>query len=284
MPEVRRHDVTVDGVRVHVAEAGAGPALVFLHGLSATHVNWELTIPAFADRWRVVAPDLPGHGESGKPDAPYTIDFYAGIIRSLGRELGISEAVVVGNSLGGQIAVELALAYPVWTRALVLAAPAGSFGTTTAALSWAIGAFAGPRVLRTALPLALARCVYDPALPECERRREILAARLAHDDYPGFARAVTRSLVGAIRARQQPLGELTQPTLLVWGREDRLVALSASRRLVQAVPHAHLVVLERCGHLPMIEQPGRFNRAVAEFLRTVDAVPRRGARGVAETA
>jgi 2-hydroxymuconate-semialdehyde hydrolase len=282
MPELRRYHVEVDGMRVHVAEAGEGPALLFLHGLSATHLNWELTMPAFADRWRVIAPDLPGHGDSSKPDAPYTIDFYAGVMRSLGRELGVTEAVVVGNSLGGQIAVELALSYPMWTRALALVAPAGGFGTATAALSWAIGAFAGPRVLRTALPMALERCVYDRALPECERRRDILAARLAHDDYPGFARAVSRSLVGAIRARQQPLGELGQPTLIVWGREDRLIGLSASRRLVDAVPHAHLVVLERCGHLPMIEQPERFNRALADFLRAVDAVPRRAARGVAE--
>ena len=98
-------ELTVDRIRLHVVEAGEGPALVLLHGLSATHANWEYTIRAFADRWRVVAPDLPGHGRSAKPDAPYTIDFYAGVIRSLGRALGIDEAVVIGNPLGGQIAI-----------------------------------------------------------------------------------------------------------------------------------------------------------------------------------
>src|SRR5262249_26103593 len=97
------HEITVDGLRIHYAEEGSGPALILLHGLSANHANFEYTIPAFADRWRVIAPDLPGHGRSGKPDAPYTIDFHAGVIRSLGRELGVSEAVVMGNSLGGQI-------------------------------------------------------------------------------------------------------------------------------------------------------------------------------------
>jgi pimeloyl-ACP methyl ester carboxylesterase len=271
-------DVTVDGIRLHVVEAGEGPALVLLHGLSATHANWEYTIPAFADRWRVVAPDLPGHGRSAKPDAPYSIDFYAGVIRSLGRVLGIDEAVVIGNSLGGQIAVELGLAYPVWTRALVLAAPAGRFGAGVQVMRWAIGAAARPAVLRLALPWALTRCVHDPSSPVWEERRRILFERLIADDYPGFARAITRSLVGSIAGGRQPLAHLTQPTLLVWGRNDRLVGVSGSRRLLRALPHARLAVLDRCGHLPMLEQPQHFNRAVADFLRTVEAAPLAGAR------
>src|SRR5436305_6682030 len=131
-PMARRliaRDIVADGIRIHVGEAGEGPALMLLHGLTATHFTWEHTIPAFADRWRVIAPDLPGHGRSEKPDAPYTIDFYAGVIRSLARALDVDEALVVGNSLGGQIAVELGLAYPRFTRALALAAPAGGSAT-----------------------------------------------------------------------------------------------------------------------------------------------------------
>jgi len=275
---MKRREITVDGLTIHYVEAGQGPALLLLHGLSATHANWDHTVPAFADRWRVIAPDLPGHGRSGKPDAPYTVDFHAGMLRSLGRELGIEEAVVVGNSLGGQIAVELGLSYPAWTRALVLVAPAGGFGTGVQAFRWAIAAAARPPLLRIALPWALDRSVYDPSLPGCIERHRILAERLADEDYPRFARAVTRSLVGSIAAGRQPLHRLTQPTLLVWGRHDRLVALSGSRRLIREVPHARLAVLDRCGHLPMLEQPEQFNRVLAEFLRAVDAAPLRRAR------
>ncbi len=278
---MRTGDIGVDGIRLHYAEAGEGPALVLLHGLSATHANWEFTMPAFADRWRVVAPDLPGHGRSAKPDAPYTIDFYAGVVRSLGRELGIREAVVVGNSLGGQIALELAISYPRWTRALVLAAPAGGFGAPVQALRWAVAAAARPALLRVALPWALERCVFDPSLPACDTRRRILAERLADEDYPSFARAVARSLSGSIAAGRQPLQRIGQPTLLVWGRDDRLVGLAGSRRLVRAVPHARLAVLERCGHLPMLERPAEFNRILADFLRVVDAAPLRSALGAA---
>jgi pimeloyl-ACP methyl ester carboxylesterase len=271
-------DIVVDGIRLHVTEAGRGPALLMLHGLSATHFNWEHTIGAFSDRFRVIAPDLPGHGRSDKPDAPYTIDFFAGVMRSLGRELGIDEAVVIGNSLGGQIAIQMALDYPTWTRALVLAAPAGGFGTTISALSWSIRAVAGPRVLSVALPYALERCVYDRTRAEHLVRRRILADRIAHEDYPGFARAVLRSLLGAIAAGRQPLHLIAQPTLLVWGRNDRLVALSGSRRLTRAVPHARLAVLERCGHVPMLEQPEQFNRLVGDFLRSAEAAPLLAAR------
>jgi pimeloyl-ACP methyl ester carboxylesterase len=271
-------EVMVDGIRIHYTEAGSGPALVLLHGLSATHANWEYTLAAFAHRWRVIAPDLPGHGRSEKPDAPYTVDFHAGMVRSLGRELGVDEAVVIGNSLGGQVAAEIALSYASWARALVLVAPAGGFGTTVQAFRWAIAAAARPRLLRVALPWALDRSVYDPSQPACAERRRILAERLAHDDYPRFARAVTRSLLGSIGAGHQPLHRLQQPVLLVWGRNDRMIALSGSRRLLREVPHARLAVLDQCGHLPMLEQPERFNAAVTDFLRAVEAAPLPGAR------
>jgi pimeloyl-ACP methyl ester carboxylesterase len=273
-------DVQIDGMRIHLAEAGEGRGLILLHGLSATHANWEHTIPAFADRWRVIAPDLPGHGRSAKPDAPYTIDFYAGVIRSLGRELGLREAVVMGNSLGGQIAIELGLSYPTWTRALVLAAPAGGFASAVRTFGWAIGAAAGPRLLRLTLPRAVDLCFHDPSLPSCTERRRILAERLVAEDYPAFARAVSRSLAGAIAAGQQPLHRLRQPTLFVWGRQDRMIGLAGGRRLVRAVRQARFVVLEECGHLPMLEQAEEFNRVAADFLRTADAQPLPDARRV----
>ena len=122
------------------------------------------------------------------------------------------------------------------------------------------------------------RQVYDPSQPACAERRRILAERLAHDDYPRFARAVTRSLLGSIGAGHQPVHRLQQPVLLVWGRDDRMIALSGSRRLLREVPHARLAVLDQCGHLPMLEQPERFNAAVTDFLRAVEAAPLPGAR------
>jgi len=277
-------DIVVDGIPIHYAEAGDGPALILLHGISASHAVWARTIPAFANRWRVVAPDLPGHGGSGKPDAPYTPDFYAGVIRSLGRELGIDEAVVVGNSLGGQVAMEIALSYPRWTRGLVLAAPPGGYGRLMRGVGWTLGNVAGTRIMRAALPWALDLCFWDPYADACDTSQRLLSERLEADDFPGFARAVALSIAGAMATGIPVLAELTLPILVVWGRDDRLVSLAESRRLLRDVDHARLVVLERCGHLPMLERPDEFNHRLTDFLREVDAAPLPSARLAASMA
>lgn len=267
-------DVVVDGVRLRVADLGRGPVLVLLHGLTASHAIWEHTIAAFAGGWRVIAPDLPGHGASAKPDAPYTIDFYAGIVRSLGRALDVQEAVVVGSSLGGQVALELALGYPSWTRALVLAAPAFAYPPAFRPFGHVIQALTGQRVLRAALEQGLMQTFHDRATAGHEVTRRLLQERLADPDFPSFARAVARSLGGVLTCEPQALERIAQPVLLAWGREDRLVRLARSTTLQSQIPHARLAVFDACGHLPMLEQPTEFNRAVADFLALVLAAPR----------
>jgi 2-hydroxymuconate-semialdehyde hydrolase len=274
---IRRHDVVVDGLRLHVAEAGKGPALLLVHGLTASHAVWEPTLAAFADRWHVIALDLPGHGESDKPDAPYTVDFFAGMVRSLARELGVREAVLAGSSLGGQVVLELAAWYPTFTHALILAAPAVGYSAAMRPVGQALQMLTGPRVLRASLTQFFQQNFHDRTRIGHLTRRRILEERLAAPDFPAFARAVTRSLGGVLTAEAQPLERVTQPVLVVWGREDRLVPLTRSERLLRRLPHARLEVLERCGHLPMLEQPAGFNRAVAGFLR--EAVAALFARG-----
>ncbi|HKA29363.1 MAG TPA: alpha/beta fold hydrolase [Candidatus Binatia bacterium] len=281
---IQRRDIVVDGLRLHVAEAGAGPALFLVHGLTASHAVWQPTIEAFADRWHVIAPDLPGHGESAKPDAPYTIDFFAGMMRSLARTLDVREAVVCGSSLGGRVALELALWYPAFTRALVLAAPAVGYSIAMRPVGQALQALTGPRILRASLERFFQQNFHDRTRIGHVARRRILEERLMAPDFSDFARAVARSLAGVLRSEPQPIEHVTQPALVVWGRQDRLVPLRRSRTLLRRIPHARLHVLERCGHLPMLEQPGAFNRVVAEFLRTASAAPRHRPRHVAGVA
>ena len=271
---IRRRDLVIDGLRLHVAEAGSGPALLLVHGLTASHAVWQPTIEAFADRWRVIAPDLPGHGESAKPDAPYTIDFFAGMVRSLARALEVHEAVVCGSSLGGRVALELALYYPAFTRALVLAAPAVGYSIAMRPVGQALQALTGPRILRASLERFFQQNFHDRTRLGHIARSRILEERLAAPDFPEFTRAVARSLAGVLRSERQPIERVTQPVLVVWGRQDRLVPLRRSAEILRRIPHARLQVLERCGHLPMLEQPGAFNTVVAEFLRAALAAPR----------
>ena len=266
-PAVQRRDVVVDGLRLRVADAGTGPALLLVHGLTASHAVWEPTLAEFAHGWRVIAPDLPGHGESDKPDAPYTIDFFAGVMRSLMRELGVHEAVVAGSSLGGQVALELAAWYPTFTRALVLVAPAVGYSAAMRPVGQALQVVARPGVLRASLAQLFQQNFHDRRRIGHVTRRRILEERLTADDFPAFARAVARSLGGVLTAEPQPFERVTQPVLLVWGRQDRLVPLRRSDRLLRRLPQARLHVLERCGHLPMLEQPTAFNRTLAGFLR-----------------
>src|SRR5262245_35738826 len=199
-PGVRARRVMVDGIRLHVAEGGDGPPLLLIHGLTASHAVWEQTIEEFARGWRVIAPDLPGHGDSDKPDAPYTVDFFAGMVRSLARELDVHEAVVVGSSLGGQVALELAAWYPTFTRALVLAAPAVGYSAAMRPVGQALQMLTGPRVLRASLSRVFQQNFHDRARIGHVTRRRILEERLVAPDFPAFARAVARSLGGVLTA------------------------------------------------------------------------------------
>ncbi|HLK13026.1 MAG TPA: alpha/beta fold hydrolase [Candidatus Binatia bacterium] len=273
---MKRYDVAVDGLHVHLAEAGDGPPLVLLHGLGVTHETWEPTIEALAVRWRVIAPDLPGHGRSSKPDAPYTIDFFAGVVRSLGRALGVNEAVVIGNSMGGRIALELAIAYPRFTRALVLAAPAGDFAPVGRLIAALMEVTVRPAVLRVALPWAIAWALHDADAA----LRARLAAAPAREDFPHHARAVRRALAGVLSVESPDLARVTQPVQLVWGERDRLVPLAFARALRRGLPHARLALLP-CGHFPMLERPAEFHRLTTDFLQAVEAAPPAGRRGAA---
>jgi pimeloyl-ACP methyl ester carboxylesterase len=261
-----RRDVLADGIRLRVRDAGQGRALLLIHGLSASHDIWDHVIDEFADRYRVIAPDLPGHGESAKPDAPYTIDFYAGIIRTLARELDVHEAVVAGVSLGGKIALELACWYPRFVRALVLAAPAAEYARGLRPFGKAIQVLSRPAVMRVALDRTLEQTFYDRARVGHVVRQKLLGARLTAPDFSDFARAVARSVGGVLSCEAQPLHKITQPVLAIWGRQDRIVPMYRSRQLARAIPHTQVRIVERCGHIAMLEQPGEFNRHVAEFL------------------
>jgi pimeloyl-ACP methyl ester carboxylesterase len=262
------------------------PPLLLLHGLGGAWQNWLLTIPAFMASHRVVAPDLPGFGGSEMPVGRISIQGYARIVDELCRTLGLERPVVIGNSMGGFIGAELALAFPTRVQKLVLVSAAGlsvedmkkepllTIGrlmsvTATRAGSQANVLIKRPRLRRLFLQLV----VRYPEKLSLPLATELVAGGSA----PGFVGGLDAVLSYRIRER---LSGVETPTLIVWGRNDILIPVGDAaefERLIGA--NAHAVIFDDTGHLAMIERPTRFNELLADFIAG-DGVPEAGVEGV----
>jgi len=261
--------VRVRGRWVNVVEMGTGAPLVFVHGLGGSWQNWLENIPHFAAFRRVVAFDLPGFGASEMPESPVSILEYADTVDALLTELGIPTADVVGNSMGGFIAAELAIGRPARVARLVLVDPAGlsaryrrllPLAPSLEALTRWLAPRSNTLVRRPGLRRAL--LVMVAAHPE-RLPLALVQEQLAGQASDGFHDALLGVHSHDIRHR---VPRIACPTLVVWGTEDRLVPVEDAAEWVRLVPDARAVVWEDTGHVPMLERPALFNSAVAEFL------------------
>jgi pimeloyl-ACP methyl ester carboxylesterase len=280
--------VTVEGREVNVIDTGgdAGPPIVFVHGLGGVWQNWLLNIPAFMGSHRVIAPDLPGFGESPMPRETISIKGYARIVDGLLEALGVSSAVVVGNSMGGFVSAELAIAFPERVERLALVSAAGLSieyarrepllvgarlwaGTATRAGARGRSVITRPRMRR----LGLQTIVRYP-----ERLSPELTFELTRGaGTPGFVPALDALLSYGFRDQ---LARIEVPTLVVWGRNDMLVPRGDARDYVRLIgANARREMFEDTGHLSMVERPSRFNRLLAAFAAG-DRAPEEGVEGV----
>lgn len=265
----------VDGCGIHLVDVGprGGEAVVLLHGITATHRYWRGNIEHLAKRRRVIALDLPGFGRSDKPDVSYSTDYFVGCLAGLLDERGVARAHVVGNSMGGQIAMQFALAHPRRIDRLVLVDPAGvsalpmrlmnlAVGGAQIAL-WPIGA---PPVPSVALAL-LFRLVFPNRPDLAARYTRSYAAAVRSPEFPMQFRAGVRAMRGVLATplhrRARAIGA---PTLIFWGARDRLLPVTAARPLRRTIPHARLLIYKESGHCPMVDQAERWNRDVEQFL------------------
>ena len=261
---------------VNVVDIGAGPALLFLHGLSGCWQNWLENLPAFARDHRVIAVDLPGFGSSPMPREPISISGYARMLGVLLDELGIERAQVVGNSMGGFVGCEMAIRYPARVDKLVLVAAAG---LSMKHMRHERKRGVRPRV-ENALFFGLGRVAArsDIVVRSPRLRRGLLMLVAAHPERlagplileqahgagkPGFHDALEAMTAYPIRDR---LGEIAAPALIVWGEEDRLVPLRDASEFQWLIPDARKLVYADTGHMVMFERPARFNADVRTFL------------------
>jgi pimeloyl-ACP methyl ester carboxylesterase len=273
----REHQRTIDvvGAQTNYVEMGDGPPLVMLHGLGGSWQNWLENIPHFARDHRVLALDLPGFGGSPMPPWEVTIPAYGRYFRDFLERTGIERCSLVSNSMGGFIATELAINEPERVDDLTLVSAAG--------ITWARArnepAEMAARMLRAAAPLALRFQMSAIRRPKMRQRvfnglwykpnalrRELIWEQVV----PALQSPATfdsmRKLVGYdIRSR---LEEIEVPTLIVWGRQDAVVPVPAAEIYKKLIgDNAELVIFDRCGHMPELERPVRFNRVVGEFLK-----------------
>jgi pimeloyl-ACP methyl ester carboxylesterase len=264
--------VEVDGTPANVVELGAGPPLLFVHGLAGRWQNWLENIPRFAATHRVVAVDLPGFGASPLPREPISIAGYARFLEGVCDALAIDAAAVVGNSMGGQIASELAIASPQRVERLMLVSAAG----ISAEQVQRDAVMTGGRVVAAAMTRSVARhatLARRPgtrriALSFVVRHPERLSAPLARElmggaGKPGFTPALEAVLTHRISER---LPQIACPTYVVWGEDDHVIPVRDVRRFERLIPDVRTEVWPDTGHVAMLERPERFNALLEAFL------------------
>ncbi len=281
---VRACAATVLGCRTSWLEAGPpdGPPVVLLHGLGATGASMLPLLPDLARDFRVLLPDVPGSGSSGAPASPYSSAWFAAWLAAFQGETSASPAVLVGNSLGGRVALEAGLARPGSVRALVLLAPSPAFRRlreyvpVVRLVPPALARLPLPRlshglvveVLRgmMSVPDRLPDAVYDALADEAVRVSRSPAHRVA---FLSAARQIYLEEAHGRRGFWDRLPGLMPPALFVWGDRDRLVPASFARHVADVLPGAASLVLEDCGHAPQLEQPEDTLAVLRGFLETV---------------
>ncbi|HET8611756.1 MAG TPA: alpha/beta hydrolase [Sphingomonas sp.] len=256
------------GYEISIGEIGAGPAVAFLHGSgpgASAHSNFRGNIGAFVEAgYRVLLPDLIGYGDSSKPEGiDYTLQLFADTAYEALRAAGVGKAVLVGNSLGGGIALQIALDHPEFVEKLVLMAPGCveelPVYFAMPGIARMMGDFTSPDFTVEDQKRLVSNLVYDPSVIS----DELVAERYA------VARTQPKDVLARMRTPNlaSRLGEIAQPILGFWGLNDDFCPASGAQRFLEACPDARFMTFNKVGHWVQVERAQEFNRYTLEFLR-----------------
>jgi len=267
-----QRDVTAGGVRLRVAEAGSGPCVVLLHGLFVDHRIWDGVVRGMNQEFHLVAPDLPGFGESEKPATsrfPYTVEAFAEAIAGLYAGLQIGRAALVGHGLGAAIALTLAARHPELVAHLVLIDPMLEPERPLLENRLAGLPLIGNLVFKQLVGKATFRAYFRERL--LSPSANVAPARV-DAFYESFNTPAARgSALATLRATSDPRPVLAQsirvrsPTLLLWGRHDELYPARFGQRLAREIGGAHFELVD-AGHAVPEEQPEETARLISRFL------------------
>ncbi len=248
--------VQVDGIPITLYRSqGKGPAILMLHGFSADKDVWARFARHFTGAYQVIIPDLPGHGETGfKPEWSYTVPSQVERLVKLMDQLGVNKAHVIGNSMGGYIAAQMALSHPERVLSAGLVDPAGLPQPHPSEMQQMLAQGANPFLINSRAdfakfyPMTMASPPWMPAHVLDAIADQYIARR--------SELAVVFPQAHSPTDLQTRVSEIKAPTLLLWGKQDRLIDVSAVPVWQAALPQAMVVVWDGIGHMPMVERPG----------------------------
>ena len=269
------HVTMVNGVAVSWSEMGRGEPLVLIHGIQDSHRTWRRVAPLLARQFRVLMIDLPGHGYSERPDAPYTLSWQARMVSDWMEAIGVEHAHVCGHSYGGGVAQWMVLEQRQRIDRLALVAAGGLGRAVAPAMRFAmfpvLGPALAPSVLRVALPLAvrMAPNTFGHMEPE-EQERFIMMSRI-----PGSDRAFLRTVGGVINFFGQYMQttqrasevEKMPAVALFWGEKDPIIPVRHGKNTVKRSEGITLTTYKKCGHFPHLDLPDRFSQDLIAYLK-----------------
>ena len=247
----------------------SGVPLLLIHGSGpgvSAFANWRLVMPKFAERRRVIAPDMVGFGFTDRPaDQTYTLDNWVAHAIGLLDALALPQVDLVGNSFGGALSLALAIRHPQRVRRLVLMGAAGVHFELTPALDAVWGYQPSFENMRVMMDLF----AYDRSLVN----DELAQLRYQASIHPGFQESFSAMFpaprqrsIAALASPESDIAKLSQQTLVIHGREDQVIPMATSLKLASLIPNAQLHVFGKCGHWTQIEHSARFARLVTDFL------------------
>ncbi|MDP9335876.1 MAG: alpha/beta fold hydrolase [Actinomycetota bacterium] len=270
----------IHGHRVGYRSAGSGPVIVLVHGMAGSSATWRFVMPALAERFTVVAPDLVGHGESEKPRGDYSLGAFASGVRDLLLALGHERATLVGQSFGGGVAMQFAYQFPERCERLVLVSSGGLGDEVNMLLR--LLALPGAEFV---LPLACTNWLHDAVVTVAGWLAKIGLHPGPHltetwNSYGSLADGETRTaFLQTLRSVIDVAGQRVSaadrlylaaevPTLIVWGDNDSIIPVEQGRAAHEAIPGSRLEIFEGTGHFPHCEHPDQFCEALIDFMNT----------------
>lgn len=257
----------LEGARVRYMDRGQGPAIVFLHGFASAIEAWAPVMPAFSKDHRVIALDLKGFGWTDRPPGDYSPKAQAALVLALMDKLGVKDADFVAHSWGASVALQLTLDAPDRVKRLALYDAWAYEEQIPTFFLWARAPQVGEALFSTwydqrpAERMVLA--FHDPSVVSEELIEEVEKALRR----PGTKAAALAAVRGQRYAEiQRRYREITKPTLILWGENDRVTPVSVGERLVSELPAAKLIRYPRCGHFPMIEASAASTADLRRFL------------------